>query len=108
MHDPSHPLSSSASALCLALVSKATMVVLKLSLSPLVPQTNLRGFNKSSIASIASDSPIRLISLTVCQLISIERLGCDQMFSMETAFSGSSLSCTATQGDVKGVNQGGF
>ena len=108
MHDPSHPLSSSASALCSALVSKATMVVSKLSLSPLVPQTNLRGFDNSSIASIASDSPSRLISLTICRLISIERLGCDQMFSIETAFSGSSLSRAATQGDVKGVNRGGF
>jgi hypothetical protein len=80
------------------------MVVLKLSFSPLVPRTNLHGFDNSSIALIASDSPSRLISLTVCQLISIERLGWDQMFNMETAFSGSSLSHTATQGDVKGVN----
>jgi hypothetical protein len=30
------------------------MVVLKLSLSPLVPQTNLCGFDNSSMASIAS------------------------------------------------------
>src|SRR5580704_7483090 len=60
--------------------------------------------NPISFGQILRLSLSRLISSTNGRLISIERLGCDQMFSIETAFSGSSLSRAATQGDVKGVN----
>ena len=69
---------------------------------------NRREFFRSSIASMASVSPNRLISSTTCWFTSIWHLGCDQMFNMAMALSGSSLSHAATQGDVKGVNRGGL
>ena len=106
MQDPSHPQSTSARALCSDRESRVTMVVSNSIFVPFVPRMKRLEFLSSSMASIASVSPNRLMSSTVCWFTSIWRLGCDQMFNMETALSGSSLSRTATHWDVKGVNRG--
>jgi hypothetical protein len=100
MQDPSHPLSSNARVLCSDRESRVTILASSSSFIPLVPCTKRLGFLSSSIASMASVSPSRLMSSTVCRFISFCRRGCDQTFNMETALSGSSLSRAATQGDV--------
>ena len=104
----SHPLSTSACTLCSDWESRIMILVLNSSFIPFVSCMKHLEFLSSSIASIALVSPSRLISSMVCWFISFCCWRCDQTFNMGMALLGSSLSCAATQDDVKRVNHDGL